>query len=178
MDGNRQHPHDIEADSYGENEENGTTGRVSVEQLQRLVHLLDGSDVSEIEVKRADTGMRLVLRKAKAHGQAGSGDYQIVTPPVAGAGSAVLTSPVEKKHTVTASLVGIFHSWAKPKTAPLINVGDHVKVGQVLGTIQSLNVLNEVESLVAGRVVEIFVQHGQPVEYGQPLMTIDSSEEV
>jgi biotin carboxyl carrier protein len=56
-------------------------------------------------------------------------------------------------------------------------VGDRVKVGQTLGTIQSLNVLNEVESLVAGRIIEIFVQEGQPVEYGQPLMTIDSSEE-
>ena len=52
-----------------------------------------------------------------------------------------------------------------------------MKVGQVVGTIQSLNVINEVESLVAGRVVEIFVQEGQPVEYGQPLMTIDSSQE-
>ncbi len=80
-------------------------------------------------------------------------------------------------HTVAASLVGIFHSWAKPKAPSLINVGDRVKVGQVVGTIQSLNVLNEVELLVAGRVVEILVQDGQPVEYGQPLMTIDSSEE-
>jgi biotin carboxyl carrier protein len=56
-------------------------------------------------------------------------------------------------------------------------VGDVVKVGQRVGTIQSLNVLNEVETQVAGRVVEIFVRDGQPVEYGQQLMTIDSAEE-
>ena len=172
MDGNRQRPYELEVNS---SEENGTAERVSVKELQHLVHLLDGSDVSEIEVKCADTGMHLVLRKAKAHRQAGAGDYQMVTPTATG--SAVVTAPVEKKHTVTASLVGIFHSWAKPKTPPLINVGDRVKVGQTLGTIQSLNVLNEVKSLVAGRIVEIFVQEGQPVEYGQPLMTIDSSEE-
>lgn len=172
MDGNRQRPYELEVDA---SEENGTAERVSVKELQHLVHLLDGSDVSEIEVKCADTGMHLVLRKAKAHRQAGAGDYQMVAPTATG--SAVVTAPVEKKHTVTASLVGIFHSWAKPKTPPLINVGDRVKVGQTLGTIQSLNVLNEVESLVAGRIVEIFVQDGQPVEYGQPLMTIDSSEE-
>jgi acetyl-CoA carboxylase biotin carboxyl carrier protein len=174
MDGNRQHSHDVETDFYEENE---AARRVSVEQLQRLVHLLDGSDVSEIEVKCADTKMRLVLRKAKVHGQTGADDYQMMALPGADTATAVVTSPVEKKHTVTASLVGVFHSWVKPKTAPLINVGDHVKIGQVLGTIQSLNVLNEVESLVAGRVVEIFVQDGQPVEYGQPLMAIDSSEE-
>jgi len=172
MDGNRQQPYEVEADS---SEEHGTAERVSMKELQHLVHLLDGSDVSEIEVKCADTGMHLVLRKAKAHRQAGAGDYQMVT--ATGTGSTVVTAPVEKKHTVTASLVGIFHSWAKPKTPPLINVGDRVKVGQALGTIQSLNVLNEVESLVAGRIIEILVQDGQPVEYGQPLMTIDSSEE-
>jgi acetyl-CoA carboxylase biotin carboxyl carrier protein len=174
MDGNRQQSYEVEADS---SEENGTAERVSVKELQHLVHLLDESDVSEIEVKCADTGMHLVLRKAKAHRQAGAGDYQMVTPTATGIGSTVVTAPAEKKHTVTASLVGIFHSWAKPKTPPLINVGDRVKVGQALGTIQSLNVLNEVESLVAGRIIEIFVQDGQPVEYGQPLMTIDSSEE-
>jgi acetyl-CoA carboxylase biotin carboxyl carrier protein len=174
VDGNREFSQNSKANTY---EEHGIAERVSVKHLQRLVHLLDGSDVSEIEVKCADTGMHLVLRKAKAHSQTESGDYQFPSVLAASAGSAVVTEPVEKKHTVTASLVGIYHSWAKPKAPPLIKVGDRVKIGQVVGTIQSLNVLNEVESLVAGRVVEIFVQDGQPVEYGQPLMTIDSSEE-
>jgi biotin carboxyl carrier protein len=48
-----------------------------------------------------------------------------------------------------------------------------VKVGQLVATIQSLNVMNEVESSLEGRVVEILVQDGQPVEYGQPLITLD-----
>lgn len=175
MDGNRQYsPQDAEVNGHGENV---IVERVSVKQLQRLVHLIDGSDVSEIEVKCADRGMHLVLRKAKADGKIEASDYQIVHSSTASTADSAAASPVEKKHTVTASLVGIFHTWAKPKTPPLVNVGDRVKVGQVVGTIQSLNVINEVESLVAGRVVEIFVQDGQPVEYGQPLMTIDSSEE-
>lgn len=174
MDDNRQYPYDREANAHG-HEENRTTERVSVRQLKQLVYLLDESDVSEIEVRRADTGMHLVLRKAKVHRQTGAGDYQMVT--AASATETVAAPPLEKKHTVTASLVGIFHTWAKPKAPPVIHVGDRVKVGQVVGTIQSLNVLNEVESLVAGRIIEIFVQEGQPVEYGQPLMTIESSEE-
>lgn len=62
MDGNREYSHNTKANTY---EENGIAERVSVKQLQRLVHLLDGSDVSEIEVKCADTGMRLALRKRK-----------------------------------------------------------------------------------------------------------------
>jgi acetyl-CoA carboxylase biotin carboxyl carrier protein len=174
MDGNRQYPQDVEVNGHGENV---IVERVSVKQLQRLVHLIDESDVSEIEVKCADRGMHLVLRKAKADGKIEASDYQIVNSSTVSTADAAATSPVEKKHTVTASLVGIFHTWAKPKTPPLVTVGDRVKVGQVVGTIQSLNVINEVESLVAGRVVEIFVQDGQPVEYGQPLMAIDSSEE-
>jgi len=66
---------------------------------------------------------------------------------------------------------------AKPKGGALVAVGDRVKAGQLVGTIESLNVLNEVETTAAGRVVEIFVQDGQPVEYGQVLMAIDNSVE-
>jgi biotin carboxyl carrier protein len=151
--------------------------RVNGAQLQRLVQLLDNSDVSEIEVKRADMGLHLVLRKVQMPEQMDAAGYPAMAVPVAGAKNAVTTQPIETKHTVTASLVGIFHTRAKSKAAPLIKVGDQVKVGQLVGTIQSLNVINEVESPVAGRVAEIFVQDGQPVEYGQRLMAIDSSGE-
>ena len=89
-----------------------------------------------------------------------------------------IASLFESRHTITSPLVGIFHTWAKPKGKALVSVGDHVKVGQRVGTIQSLNVLNEVETIIAGRVVvEVLVQEGQAVEYGQHLLVIDSSEE-
>lgn len=167
MDGNR-HPYQ-EALSM---EEQQSADEISSEQLQRLVHLLDKSDVSEIEVKRASVGMRLLLRKAKA--AEGSNVQAVVPLPVEIEEPA---APPDTRHTVAAPLVGIFHSWAKPRGAPLVSVGDIVKNGQRVGTIQSLNVLNEVETLVAGRIVEILVEDGHPVEYGQPLMTIDSAEE-
>jgi len=153
-------------------EEQPSSDEISVEQLERLVHLLDESDVSEIEVKRVSLGTRLMLRKAKVY------DGSNVAAAVSHAPiMEESTPPVDTKHTVVAPLVGIFHVWAKPKGSPLVAVGDVVKVGQRVGTIQSLNVLNEVETQVAGRVVEISVRDGQPVEYGQPLMTIDSAEE-
>jgi len=79
-------------------------------------------------------------------------------------------------HSVVAPLVGVFHSATKPRGKALVAVGDHVKAGQHLAAIESLNVINEVEAPVAGRVVEILVQEGQPVEYGQPLMTIDGDQ--
>lgn len=155
--------------------------RFSVEQLQRLVQLLDKSDVSEVELKRVSGDMRLVLRKAKADYSSASlassiGPQQGMNGAFNGTTGMESAPVVETRHQVKATLVGIFHPWAKPKGGMLVAVGDKVKTGQLVGTIQSLNVINEVETKFAGRVVEILVQEGQPVEYGQPLMTIDSAE--
>jgi biotin carboxyl carrier protein len=135
--------------------------------------LLDNSDVSELELRRAGEGTHLVLRKLKApestdHAIEGQFVAATVNVPPAEA-------PGETEHKVLAPLVGTFHTWVKPKGGALVAVGDRVKAGQLVGTIESLNVLNEVETAVAGHVLEIFVQEGQPVEYGQLLMTIDSS---
>ncbi|QBD78405.1 biotin/lipoyl-binding protein [Ktedonosporobacter rubrisoli] len=168
MDGNMHHSNNVASVST---EKHGVAQQVSIEQLRHLIRLLDSSDVSEIEVRRITEGTQLILRKAKAPE---SSEFQVLASPAAGAEAA---QPAEAKQTITAPLVGIFHSWAKPKGKPLVAVGDTIKVGQLVGTIQSLNVINEVEALVAGRIVEIHVQDGQAVEYGQQLMTIEPVEE-
>lgn len=156
---------------------------ISIEQLQRLVRALDSSDVSELELQREADGVYLALRKVKAS--------EMSVPPegglmVAGANGVAMRyaaetpAPKEKEtqteHQIVAPLVGTFHVWAKPRGGALVAVGDRVKAGQLVGTIQSLNVLNEVETPFAGRVIEVHVQDGQPVEYGQVLMTIDTTE--
>lgn len=156
--------------------ENMSVERVNIGQLRRLIQLVDASDVSEIEINRAEEGLRLVMRKARAlEGGVAGAVYQ--EADVVDDASERESALAESRHTITAPLVGIFHTWAKPKGKALVSVGDHVKVGQRVGTIQSLNVLNEVETTIAGRVVEILVQEGQAVEYGQHLLVIDSSEE-
>ena len=156
---------------------NDSTRIISIEQLQHLVRLLDSSDVSELELKRAAEGIRLVLRKVKLPENSDQSPGSQYVRPTSNAADNVApaASPKETEHKVVAPFVGTFHVWAKPKGGTLVAVGDRVKAGQLVGTIQSLNVLNEVETSVAGRVVEIFVQDGQPVEYGQLLMTIDGS---
>ncbi len=170
MDGNRQYPYDMEPFS---NDEQETDERISVSQLKHLVHLLDMSDVSEIEVKRAQEGMHLVLRKAS--GQPGENPTTYQVQPVS---TGPITAPVETRHTITSFLVGIYHPWSKPNGKQRISVGERVKVGQLVGMIQSLNVINEVETPFAGRITEILVQDGQAVEYGQQLVIIDSSEDL
>ncbi len=173
MDGNLYDFNEQEANANGLYEFHE---QMSIEQLQRLVQLLDASDVSEIELKRIKAGTRLVLRKARASENIDTNVQPIVRPLSAMPTSTEDPPPVETTYHVVAPLVGIFHTWAKPKGGTLVAVGDSVKVGQLVGTIQSLNVINEVETSKAGRVVDILVQEGQAVEYGQHLMTIDTAE--
>ena len=174
MSENWQGSYDVESDSQGERDPHE---HISVEQLRHLVQLLDQSDVSEIELKRASEGTRLVLRKAKAPESVNVLAQPVSIPAPNGVhDSSSVPPPIETKQRVVAPLVGIFHVWAKPKGGALVAVGDKVKAGQLVGTISSLNVSNEVETSKAGRVVEILVQEGQPVEYGQPLMVIETAE--
>ncbi len=171
MDGISYNP-SVETGPANLSQDDTTANVISIEQLQRLVRLLDTSDVSELELKRAGEGTHLILRKAKApESDDLSVERQYVPAPMNVPAAEVAD---KTEHKVLAHLVGTFHTWAKPKGGALVAVGDRVKAGQLVGTIESLNVLNEVETAVAGHVVEIFVQEGQPVEYGQLLMTIDS----
>jgi acetyl-CoA carboxylase biotin carboxyl carrier protein len=174
MDGISYNP-SVETSTADVSQDDTTAIVISIEQLQHLIRLLDNSDISELELKRVGDGTRLVLRKAKApDNNEHSVDRQYVPAPVNIPAAEV---PDKTEYKVRAPLVGTFHTWAKPKGGALVAIGDRVKAGQLVGTIESLNVLNEVETTEAGHVVEILVQEGQPVEYGQVLMTIDSMAE-
>lgn len=153
---------------------NGQVGVMSVEQIRGLVRLLDRSDVAELEVKSSVDDVHLVLRKIK--GVEGIAVDGAQVAELSESSAVEVTEAGANKHTVTAPLVGVFHPWLKPRGGTLAAVGDHVKIGQLIGTIESLNVFNEVETSVAGRVVEIHVQDGQPIEYGQALLTIEIAE--
>lgn len=155
-------------------EESQVVEVMSMAQIQGLVRLLDRSDISELEITRADEGIHLVLRKAKA--QDGAVLVSEVMSAAVEGGAAGELAGDANRHTVVAPLVGLFHPWLKPRGGVLVAPGDRVKSGQLVGTIESLNVLNEIETAVAGRVVEIHVQDGQPVEYGQVLVTIEIAE--
>src|SRR6266516_6814297 len=101
MDGNRLYHHDGDAISNGEYD---AANNISVEQLQRLVRLLDSSDVTEVEVKHGGEGphkTRLVLRKAKA---SENNEQMVMVASTRSTGEAVRTA-IEKKYPVTASLV-------------------------------------------------------------------------
>jgi acetyl-CoA carboxylase biotin carboxyl carrier protein len=88
-----------------------------------------------------------------------------------GAGEAMLEG-----HRECAPLVGTFYAAPAPGAPPFVQPGDHVEKGQQLGIIEAMKLMNPLEATRAGRVVEVLVGDGEPVEYGEPLVLIDPDE--
>jgi acetyl-CoA carboxylase biotin carboxyl carrier protein len=74
--------------------------------------------------------------------------------------------------TVKSPIVGTFYRSPDPGSPPFVNVSDHVRVGQVLCIIEAMKLMNEIEAEVAGEVVKVHHESGQPVQYGEPLFVI------
>jgi acetyl-CoA carboxylase biotin carboxyl carrier protein len=88
--------------------------------------------------------------------------------------SAPAPSPINQKLVeVQSPMVGTFYRAPAPGEAPFVEVGDRVKAGQSVCIIEAMKLMNEIEAEVSGQVMEILVQNGEPVEYGQPLMRIN-----
>jgi acetyl-CoA carboxylase biotin carboxyl carrier protein len=75
-------------------------------------------------------------------------------------------------HLVQAPMVGTFYSAPAPGAKAFVQIGDEVKVGQVLCIIEAMKMMNQIESDRAGRITSVLVQNGDPVEFGQPLFSI------
>lgn len=142
---------------------------LSVAELRQIISMMNGSDIEEIGIEEVSTGLKLSLRKSVTTGFATTvdddTDHQL---PDQGDG-AVDSSLV----VVSSPLVGFFRVGMAPGAKPLTAMDDVVRAGQVLGAIESLNVFNEVEAPAAGRIREIYVNDGQAVEYGQPLLAVE-----
>ncbi|HEX6122427.1 MAG TPA: acetyl-CoA carboxylase biotin carboxyl carrier protein subunit [Ktedonobacterales bacterium] len=147
---------------------------LSVAELRQLIALMNNTDLEEITIEQEASGLRLTLRKPPVPLSAATLPAE---PELFEAGETLPAEPLpaESGAEVRAPLVGIFRSALKTGGHPLASAGEMVREGQVVGAIESLNVLNEVETSAGGRVKEILVSDGQPVEYGQPLLVIDAA---
>ncbi len=148
-----------------------------IADLRHLIALMQNSDIEEITVEREAGALRLRLRKpAPVAALTHPGDIEVFESAETAerADHASDGLPTEDRLArVSAPLVGRFHVGPRPGAVPLVAEGDVVRQGQVVGTIETLNLFNEVEAAQAGRVVQVLVVEGQPVEYGQALMTIE-----
>ena len=78
-----------------------------------------------------------------------------------------------KWEEITSPVVGTFYRSPAPDEAAFVEVNDHITTGQIVCIIEAMKVMNEIEAEVSGQVVEILVENGEPVEYGQPLMLVN-----
>jgi len=136
--------------------------------IDRLADLLHRSDLTELEVESGGTG--LVLRKAMAVSPAPAGAQD----PAATAASAAGLAPAGPSvPSIKAPLTGIFYASPAPGTAPYVQAGGEVAVGQVIGLIEAMKLFNEIKSDLAGRVLRVVPESGALVKAKQPLIEVE-----
>jgi acetyl-CoA carboxylase biotin carboxyl carrier protein len=155
----------------------GTESRDGVDSellglIDRLAELLHRSDLTELEVESGGTG--LVLRKAVAVAPAAPVLAQAAPAQSAGEAAGADRQPVVPAvPSVKAPLTGIFYASPAPGTAPYVQAGGEVAVGQVIGLIEAMKLFNEIKSDLAGRVIRVVAESGALVKAKQALIEVE-----
>ena len=160
-------------------------------EIRQLLVTIAQTDIAEVTLKNNE--FELTVRKAISF----SNNGQAIVSGVVSAGvthlgttspemvinkvvdnsiiqPAVSPSPINQKLVdVLSPMVGTFYRAPAPGESPFVEVGDRVKSSQSVCIIEAMKLMNEIEAEVSGQVMEILVQNGEPVEYGQPLMRIN-----
>lgn len=144
---------------------------LKIADIERLAKLVGPNGLAALEVTCGDTHIALHAHTASVAAPAAA--QMPVQTPVAAPVQVQEQTPAEVAGTiVTAPLVGTYYSAASPESEPFVQIGQHVKKGDVLMLIESMKLMNEVLCETDGVVAEIYVQNGCPVEYGQKLLRI------
>jgi acetyl-CoA carboxylase biotin carboxyl carrier protein len=136
------------------------------ETVRTLAELMTEHGLTKLDLKLGQVMIRM-RSGAEADGQPIS---TVPTTPVA----QVVTpaAPIEEGYLVTAPMIGTFYSSPAPGEAPFVQIGDRVEVGQVVGIIEAMKIMNEIASDRSGIVKELLVSNAQAVEYGSPLIRL------
>ncbi|RKY96964.1 MAG: acetyl-CoA carboxylase, biotin carboxyl carrier protein [Candidatus Hydrothermota bacterium] len=150
---------------------------MKLEKIKELIKILEENGLAEIEVSDLFTRVRIVKVRP------GEALVMPQTAPAPKRESAPQEKPQEKQveekrnlHPIKSPIVGTFYRAPAPDADPFVQVGDIVKKGQVLCIVEAMKVMNEIESDINGKVVEILVENAQPVEYGQVLFLLEPLE--
>jgi oxaloacetate decarboxylase alpha subunit len=157
--------------------------KMNLKEIKELIKIIDETEISELNLE--SDGVKVSIRKgqsltagvpvmAAAHQPAAAVPVQ----SVAEEGSLAAPKPSEtvlpqNTEAITAPMVGTFYQSPAPDAPPYVEIGQRVKAGQPVCIIEAMKLMNEIESEIEGKVVQILVENGQPVEYGQPLFIIE-----
>ena len=148
---------------------------MDIRKIKKLIELLEESNLTEIEIVEGEESVRLIrgglIQQAPV----------LAPPPVLAAApieAPVTAAAVEDEdqvpegEAVLAPMVGTFYAASSPEAQPFVSLGQSVGVGDTLCIIEAMKMFNQIEADIAGTVVAILVETGQPVEYDQPLFVI------
>lgn len=138
-----------------------------------LISLIDKVSASELKSFSLEEGnLKISMKKKNKKLYVASRNGAEISALEIPEGMEEETKAVPEGNLVKAPLVGTFYSAASPEDEPFVKVGDIVQKGQVLGIIEAMKLMNEIESEYDGVVKEILIANGQMAEYGQPLFVI------
>lgn len=152
---------------------------MDLRKLKTLIDLVSESNVSELEITEAEGKVRIVKSAPQATASVAAAPVPVM--PVASATPVTPTTIPEAPsapdepagHQVKSPMVGTFYRAPNPESAPFVEVGSTVKVGDRLCIIEAMKILNEIESDCAGVVKAIQVSDGDAVEFGQVMFIIE-----
>jgi acetyl-CoA carboxylase biotin carboxyl carrier protein len=152
---------------------------MTIDEIKELLHIFNESGVGELELQRGEDRLRLKKAGEPVASIASAAPAFPNTPELAAGPAApsadALAKPAEPdaNHVLVKSpIVGTFYESPSPGSAAFVKIGDHVEPGQVLCIIESMKLMNEIESEVSGVVAAKLVENGRPVEYGEALFAI------
>jgi acetyl-CoA carboxylase biotin carboxyl carrier protein len=173
--------------------ESGGSANLNLPEIERLLGFMEKHGLEEFEYEHE--GLRIRLKKPSPGGSAAYRalplpEIVVSSPAAAIASGAAIGAPAaggsaspareasaeagraDDVHLVKSPIVGTYYASASPGAEPFVTVGSKVEAGQVLCIIEAMKLMNEIEADVAGEVVRIFAENGNPVEYGEPLFGI------
>jgi acetyl-CoA carboxylase biotin carboxyl carrier protein len=150
---------------------------MNLKELKELIALMDENKLTELEIERE--GMRVKLKRLPEGGFAQT--IEAVPAAFVQKGPAIAEpqaarpepSTGRKLIEIKAPMVGTFYAAPSPESAPYVEIGASVEVGQVLCIIEAMKLMNEIKSEVRGKIVERLVENAQPIEYGQVLFLVE-----
>jgi acetyl-CoA carboxylase biotin carboxyl carrier protein len=158
-----------------------------MDELRELIGLLRDNGLAELELE--NEGFRVRLRRESTMAEAAAvAPVQHPAPaPVAPAPAPAPSGPAhpgtqattaaaqdQDLHIISSPIVGTFYRSASPTAEPFVKIGSNVDNDSVVCIIEAMKLMNEIQAETSGEVVKIYVENGQPVEYGQPLFGIQS----
>jgi acetyl-CoA carboxylase biotin carboxyl carrier protein len=145
---------------------------MDIRKIKKLIEMLQESDLKEIEVSQGDESVKIV----RDHSAQSNGNNIIQQPEVFSAEPEIqqkIETSKTEGNVISSPIVGTFYRKPSPDKDPFIRVGDTVEKGDVLCIIEAMKMMNEIKSDFNGKVISIDLEDGQPVEYGQSIITIN-----